>query len=122
MPDNKEYSIGKSKSPYKIKQAPPFKRDNSKELEAAFYQQRSSEESHNNQHKQLIGNLDSLSGDFVALSNNFTTIRQKLYDSSYLPLKKRKHSLILRMIIKYVDKINGILIAKIIPLIDKLGR
>lgn len=116
------YYPTKDKSPYQIKLAPNFKPDSSDDMERAFFKTRAEQEAANNQHKQLIGNLDSLSSDFVALFNNLTNIRTKLKDTTHLPFISKFHFAKIRIIVKLVDKINGIITNKIIPLIDELGK
>jgi hypothetical protein len=76
----------------------------------------------NNQHKQLIGNLDSLSGDFIGLFTNMSNIRNKLNETLALPGLDKMHLDELRKMIKIVDKLNSVIVGKIIPMIDELGK
>lgn len=122
MSDNKEYSVGRSRSPYKIQVAPGFKADNSSERDQIFRAMRGEQEALNTQHKQLIGNLDSLSGDFVGLFTNLSNIRNKINDTMSLPFISRMHLEELRYILKTVDKLNSVITLKIIPAIDELGK
>lgn len=122
MPDPKDFSVAKSKSPYKIQQAPPFKRDASETMEQAYLRQRADMEANDTQHKQLVANLDSLSSDFVALFTNLSTIRGKLNNAGNYQQLDKQHSQAIRKIIKLVDLINGVITNKIIPLIDDLGK
>lgn len=122
MPDAKEFSIGRSRSPYKVEVAPSFKSDNSGEREQAFRAIRGEQEARNTQKKQLIGNLDTLSNDFTRMFTVFSEIRTKLRETERMPFLKRRQALVLKTIIKLVDKINSIITNKIIPLIDELGN
>ena len=106
MPDAKEFSVGKSRSPYKIQVAPGFNRDNSGEREQAFRAIRGEQEAMNTQHKQLIGNLDSLSSDFVSLFTTMSNIRNKIEETTRMPFISEMHLKELRKIVKIVDKNN----------------
>jgi hypothetical protein len=117
-----QYPVTKGGSPYKIKLAPNFKADSSDDMERAYFRNRAAEEAANNQHKQLIGNLDSLSSDFVSLFNTLTIIREKLKQNSRIPFLSKFHFTKIRILIKLVDKINSVIMNKIIPLIDELGK
>lgn len=116
------YYPTKDKSPYQIKLAPGFKADGSDDMERAFFKTRAEQEAANTQHKQLIGNLDSLSSDFVTLFNNLTNVRVKLKETTKMPFISKFHLAKIRIIVKLVDKINGVITNKIIPLIDELGK
>ena len=116
------YPVTKGGSPYKIKLAPNFKADSSDDMERAYFKTRAEEEAANNQHKQLVGNLDSLSSDFVTLFNTLTIIREKLKENSRIPFLSKFHLAKIRFLIKLVDKVNGVIMNKIIPLIDELGK
>lgn len=119
---NKDYSIGKSRSPYKVQVAPAFNADNSAERMRAYLALRGEQEARNTQKKQLIGNLDSLSSDFQSIFTTFSNIRNKLNETERLPFISKMHHRILRTLIKTVDKLNSVIVNKIIPLIDELGR
>lgn len=122
MPEANQFSIQHSRSPYKIQVAPGFKADASDDMYRAFLANRGEEEARNNQHKQLIGNLDSLSSDFVSLFSIMSTIRNKMNETSRLEGVDREHLHTIRKIIASIDKINTEIVNKIIPEIDELGR
>ena len=86
MSQGNQYSVGKAPSPFKISVSPGFEFDNSPRRMQEFLGIRGELEALNNQHKQLIGNLDSLSGDFIGLFTNMSNIRNKLNDFYYLPI------------------------------------
>ena len=117
-----EYSARRSKSPYKIQVAPGFNRDGSETMNDAFLQRRAEEEAVNNSHDQLIGNLDTLSSDFMTLFTTMSTIRSKVDQTMLLPFLKKQHLNKLKLLSRYVDDINKIITLKVIPEIDELGR
>lgn len=119
---NKDFSIGKSRSPYKIQVAPGFNADNSAERMQAYLAIRGEQEAMNTQKKQLIGNLDSLSSDFQSIFTIFSNIRSKLNETERLPFISKMHLNVLRTLIKIVDKLNSVIANKIIPMIDELGK
>lgn len=117
-----EYSARRSKSPYKIQVAPGFTRDASDIMNDAFLERRAEEEARNTAHEQLIGNLDSLSSDFMSLFTTLSTMRGKINQAMMLPMLRKEHLQLLKSLSKYVDEINGKITNKIIPEIDGLGR
>ena len=88
----------------------------------AFLERRAEEEARNTAHKQLIGNLDSLSSDFMSLFTTLSTMRGKINQAMMLPMLRKEHLQLLKSLSKYVDEINGKITNKIIPEIDGLGR
>lgn len=122
MSQGNQYSVGKAPSPFKLSVNPGFEFDNSPRRMQEFLRIRGELEALNNQHKQLIGNLDSLSGDFIGLFTNMSNIRNKLNETLALPGLDKMHLDELRKMIKIVDKLNSVIVGKIIPMIDELGK
>lgn len=122
MSDNRQYSVSKSPSPYKVTQAPGFEYDNSPRLKQAFLYQRGGEEAANNAKQQLIGNLDSLSSDFVTLFTIMSTIKGKLEETKRLPFISQEHLMKIKKLNIIIEKINKAIVTQAIPTIDGLGR
>lgn len=122
MSGQTQYSTKYSRSPYKVEVAPGFKADNSSEMELIHREMQGEQEARSAQHAQLIGSLDSLSGEFINLFSTMSVVRNKAEEATRLDGIDARHVKSLNKIISIIDKINSAIINKIVPEIDNLGR
>lgn len=122
MSGQTQYSAKYSRSPYKVEVAPGFKADNSAEMDLIHREMQGEQEARSYEHKQLIGSLDSLSSEFINLFSTLSVIRNKAEDATKMDGVDTLHVKSLNKIISLVDQINSVIINKIVPEIDELGR
>ena len=101
MSQGNQYSVGKAPSPFKISVSPGFEFDNSPR-----------------RMREFLG----IRGEFIGLFTNMSNIRNKLNETLALPGLDKMHLDELRKMIKIVDKLNSVIVGKIIPMIDELGK